>query len=159
MLVADTQSTDTLYSDTTLSGGETRHYRVSAINSIGTGAASNSPPTGKPAITGTPEVNKTLTADISGIMDANGVPAADQFSYQWVQNDGTDDSDISGATDSTYTLEAADLGKTIKVKVTFTDEGGTEETLTSDATTAVAAADTTGPTLTGGAIWTDPVSQ
>ena len=27
---------------------ETRHYRVSAINSIGTGAASNSPPTGKP---------------------------------------------------------------------------------------------------------------
>ena len=41
VLVADTQSTDTTYSDTTLSGGETRHYRVSAINSIGTGATSN----------------------------------------------------------------------------------------------------------------------
>ena len=147
VLVADTQSTDTLYSDTTLSGGETRHYRVSAINSIGTGAASNSPPTGKPIITGTPEVKQTLTADISGIVDTDGLPADDQFSYQWVQNDGTDDSDISGATDSTYLLKAADLGKTIKVRVTFTDEGGTEETLTSDATTAVAA-DTTGPTLT-----------
>ena len=146
VLVADTQSTDTLYSDTTLSGGETRHYRVSAINSIGTGAASNSPPTGKPIITGTPEVNQTLTADISGIVDTDGLPADDQFSYQWVQNDGTDDSDISGATDSTYLLKAADLGKTIKVRVTFTDEGGTEETLTSDATTAVT--DTTGPTLT-----------
>ena len=146
VLVADTQSTDTLYSDITLTGGETRHYRVSAINSIGTGAASNSPPTGKPVITGTPEVKQTLTADISGIVDANGLPADDQFSYQWIRGDGTDDSDISGATDSTYKLEAADLGKTIKVKVTFTDEGGTEETLTSDATTAVAA-DTTGPVV------------
>ena len=151
VLVADTQSTDTIYSDTTLSGGETRHYRVSAINSVGTGAASSSTPTGKPAITGTPEVNKTLTADVSGIVDTDGLPAADQFSYQWVQNDGTDDSDISGATDSTYKLEDADLGKTIKVRVTFTDEGGTEETLTSAATAAVAA-DTTGPTLTGGAV-------
>ena len=146
MLVADTQSTGTMYSDTTLSGGETRHYRVSAINSIGTGAASNSPPTGKPAITGTPEVNQKLTADISGIVDTDGLPADDQFSYQWIRSDGTDDSDISGATDSTYKLKAADLGKTIKVKVTFTDEGGTEETLTSDATTAVAA-DTTGPVV------------
>ena len=149
VLVADTQSTDTLYSDTTLTGGETRHYRVSAINSIGTGAASNSPPTGKPVITGTQEVKQTLTADISGIMDANGLPADDQFSYQWIRGDGTDDSDISGATDSTYKLEAADLGNTIKVKVTFTDEGGTEETLTSDATTAVAA-DTTGPVILTG---------
>ena len=146
VLVADTQSTGTMYSDTTLSGGDTRHYRVSAINSIGTGAASNSPPTGKPAITGTPEVKQTLTADVSGIVDANGLPADDQFSYQWVRNDGTDDSDISGATDSTYKLKAADLGKTIKVRVTFTDEGGTEETLTSDATAAVAA-DTTGPVV------------
>ncbi len=146
VLVADTQSTDTMYSDTTLSGGDTRHYRVSAINSIGTGAASNSTPTGKPVITGTPEVNQKLTADISGIVDTDGLPAADQFSYQWIRSDGTDDSDISGATDSTYKLKAADLGKTIKVKVTFTDEGGTEETLTSDATTAVAA-DTTGPVV------------
>ena len=102
VLDPDTQSTDTLYSDITLTGGETRHYRVSAINSIGTGAASNSPPTGKPVITGTPEVKQTLTADISGIVDADGLPADDQFSYQWIRNDGTDDSDISGATDSTY---------------------------------------------------------
>ena len=78
VLVADTQSTDTMYSDTTLSGGETRHYRVSAINSIGIGAASNNPPTGKPTISGTPQVNQTLTADISGIMDVDGLPAADR---------------------------------------------------------------------------------
>ena len=108
----------------------------------------NNPATGKPVITGTPEVNQTLTADVSAIMDEDGVPAADQFSYQWIRNDGTDDSDISGATDSTYTLKAADQGKTIKVKVTFTDEGGIEETLTSEAT-----AEVTGPVTVVPADW------
>ena len=107
---------------------------------------SNNPASGAPTISGTLEVRQTLTADISDIMDEDGLPFLVQFSYQWIRSDGTDDSDISGATDSTYTLEDADQGKTIKVRVTFTDEGGTEETLTSDATTAVAA-DTTGPVV------------
>ena len=39
--VANTGSTTTSYSHTGLSAGSTRHYRVSAINSAGTGAASN----------------------------------------------------------------------------------------------------------------------
>ena len=40
-LVADTGSTSTTYSHTGLAAGSTRHYRVSAINSAGTGTASN----------------------------------------------------------------------------------------------------------------------
>ena len=96
--------------------------------------ALNSEPTGEPVITGTPEVSQTLTADISGIMDTDGRPDDDQFSYQWIQSDGATDSDISGATNATYKLGRADLGKTIKVRVTFTDGGGVPETLTSDAT-------------------------
>ena len=40
-LVADTASTETMYSHKRLSSGTTRHYRVSAINAIGTGAVSN----------------------------------------------------------------------------------------------------------------------
>ena len=40
-LVSDTQSTATSYSHTGLTAGSTRHYRVSAINSAGTGPASN----------------------------------------------------------------------------------------------------------------------
>ena len=37
----DTESTDTTYADTGLTAGTTRHYRVSAINSVGAGAASS----------------------------------------------------------------------------------------------------------------------
>ena len=96
--------------------------------------ALNNAPTGEPVITGTPVVSQTLTADISGIMDTDGRPADDQFSYRWIRSDGATDSDISRATNATYKLGSADLDKTIKVRVTFTDGGGFPERLTSDAT-------------------------
>ena len=48
--------------------------------------------------------------------------------------------DINGATGSTYTLIDSDEGKTVKVEVSFTDNGGSDETLTSAATDVVAAA-------------------
>ena len=47
---------------------------------------------------------------------------------------------IAGATEAEYTLTSAEEGKTIKVRVTFTDDGGTEETLISEATAVVTAA-------------------
>ena len=40
-LVANTNATGTSYSHTGLTAGSTRHYRVSAINSVGTGSTSN----------------------------------------------------------------------------------------------------------------------
>ena len=98
----------------------------------------NTEAAGSPTISGTPEVGETLTASTSGVTDADGLANA-SYSYQWIANDGTSDSDIADATASTYTLVAADAGKTIKVTVTFTDDGGNEETLTSAATTEVAA--------------------
>ena len=45
--------------------------------------------------------------------------------------------DIADATDATYTLVDADLGKTLKVRVTFDDDAGNTETLTSAATATV----------------------
>ena len=121
----------------------------------------NRPATGAPAITGKPEVGQTLTADISAIMDADGVPAADQFAYQWISNDGTDDSDIDGATDSTYAVVQAQVGKTIKVRVSFTDDAKFPESLISAATTAVTGAlvSNVGQTATGNANVTVTQSQ
>ena len=102
-------------------------------------AAANSAATGAPSISGVARVGETLTADTSNIADADGLTNV-SYDYQWISNDGSADSDISGATSSTYTLQDADQGKTIKVQVSFTDDGGNAETLTSPATGAVAAA-------------------
>ena len=107
-------------------------------------ARPNSPATGDPTISGAAEVGETLTADTSGIADADGLTNV-TYSYQWIANDGTSDTDITDATDSTYTLVADDDGKTIKVNVSFADDAGGEETLTSTATGEVAAAAPTEP--------------
>ena len=98
--------------------------------------ASNAVPTGLPTISGTARVGETLTASASGIADDDGLANA-TFAWQWIANDGTADADIAGATAQTYTLTAAEVGKTIKVRATFTDDGGKEETLVSDPTAAV----------------------
>ena len=95
-------------------------------------------PTGQPAIAGTPLVGATLTASAHGIEDADGLAGA-VFAWQWIVSDGTGDADIAGATEASYTLTAAAAGKTVKVRVTFTDDGGTEETLLSAATATVSA--------------------
>ena len=111
----------------------------------------NSAATGSPTISGTAQVGETLTASTTGITDADGLTNV-SYSYQWVTNDGTSDSDIADATASSYTLVAADAGKAIKVKVTFTDDNGNDESLTSTATTAVIAANTSAtgaPTISG----------
>ena len=115
-------------------------------------ADQNTEATGAPTISGTAQVDETLTADTSGITDSDGLTNV-SYSYQWIRNDGTNDADIGGQTGSTYTLTDEDVGKSIKVKVSFTDDAGNEETLTSAATAAVAAkpnAPATGaPTISG----------
>ena len=99
-------------------------------------SAPNSPATGAPTITGTVQVGRTLEADTSGIADEDG-PGNATFSYQWLSSDGTENWGIAGATSATYTLVAADEGRTVKVRVSFTDDRGHTETLTSAATAAV----------------------
>ena len=141
-----TTATETTKDVMGLNNGQTYKFRLRAVNSEGKGPASapsapvtpsvNTAPAGLPTITGTARVGETLTASASGITDDDGLTNA-TFTWQWVANDGTTDSDISGATGSTYALTASEAGKTIKVRVTFTDDRGTEETLVSAATAAV----------------------
>ena len=95
-------------------------------------AQSNTPATGAPTISGTAQVGQTLTASTTGISDSDGLDNV-SYSYQWL----ADDTDISGATSSTYTLQASDNGKVIKVRVTFKDDADNDESLTSIGTAAV----------------------
>ena len=133
--------------DVAWTGGETVPVRIARGGPVVVPPA-NTAPTGLPAISGTWRVGETLTASIDEIADADGLENA-TFAHQWVSNDGTSDTDIEGATDSTYELVAADEGKNIKVRVTFTDDGGTEETLVSEATDAVNMAPTGLPAISG----------
>ena len=122
--------------------------RASFVDNLGSRESRTSPPiwaprppnnaaTGSPGITGAVQVGQTLSADTSGISDTD-VIVASTLAYQWIVNDGTEDTDIQDATGATYTLDADDEGKTIKVKVSFTDEVSYEESLTSAPTATVA---------------------
>ena len=114
--------------------------------------AANSPATGAPTISGTAQVGETLTASTTGIADSDGLAFA-TFTYQWIKLDSNlNDSDISGATGSTYTLVAADAGTGIKVRVSFTDDAGNTESLTNESALIVTAANnpaTGAPTISG----------
>ena len=103
--------------------------------------APNSDATGQPAITGTPRVNETLSVDTSGITDPEGIANA-AFTYQWVQVDDGDETDIDGATRSTYNPTDQDVDKQLKVRVSFTDDQGfTEGPLVSEPTFPIAGRD------------------
>ena len=117
-------------------------------------ASTNTPATGAPTITGTAQVGQTLTAGTTAIMDADGLTTP-SYTYQWIRVDGGAETNISGATASTHTLVAADLGTTIKVRVSFTDDASNAETLTSTATAAVAAAPNTPPSASNGTVTTN----
>ena len=152
--VNDTGSTTTEYTDSDVTPDVRHVYRVKAINAAGLSSwsnfvrvtptqpaepARNRPPTGTPTIGGTVQVGETLTADTSGIADTDGLTNV-SYSYQWIVTDGGDGIDITSATDSSYSLADADEGLAIKVKVSFTDDAGNEESLTSAATDDVASA-------------------
>jgi hypothetical protein len=97
---------------------------------VGPVANVNDAPTGAVVITGVPTEDQTLTADTSGIGDADGLGS---FGYQWARSTdgGVTWNDISGATGSTYVLGDADAGNLIQVTVSYTDGEGTAESLTS----------------------------
>ena len=91
---------------------------VTAVNDAATGA---------PTISGTARVGQELAADASAIADVDGLPEVSTFAWQWLRVDGGSDTEIAGATGSTYLLVAGDAGKKFKVRVGFTDLDGSAE--------------------------------
>ena len=82
-------------------------------------------------ISGTAKEGQTLTARVRDVSDLNGLTSP-VYTYQWVRVDGSDKTDIAGATSSTYRLVAADVGKKVEVRISFTDDEGNSEALTTD---------------------------
>ena len=89
----------------------------------------NQAPTGNITIAGTAKQGQTLTVK-NTLADEDGLG---DFSFQWLGNGA----EIIGATKASYVLSAVDLAKKISVQVSYLDGEGTDELVTSKATTAV----------------------
>jgi hypothetical protein len=105
-------------------------------------APSNTAPTALQTLRGSSKIGRVLTADKSTIVDPDGVPTS--LSYGWeVSTNGTTWTTLTSAdatdNNSTYALTAADLGKTIRSVISYTDGFGANEVARSAATTAVVA--------------------
>ena len=132
-LVVPVFTTHDAYIHAATSGAGTGTYTIE-VEEVTTsmGQRANSPATGGPGITGTVQAGETLTATTDGIEDEDGLTGA-VFAYQWVRSGA----DIEGAASSTYTMTGDDEGKPIQVRVTFTDDAGNAESLTSYAVLSV----------------------
>lgn len=105
---------------------------VFALPLVVTVLDSNAPPTGAPAINDqTPTEGQQLTAGLGTMADANGLPPLNQLAWQWQVNNGAGFTNIAGATAPSFTPVQAQVGMPIRVVATFTDLGGTLETLVS----------------------------
>ena len=106
------------------------------------GSIGNQSPTGRPAVYPSAEGAGILLADTFGIEDPNGVLVyndkdtvfvrLEDWSYRWIRVDGeTKAETVIGADSLTYQPVDADIGNLIKVEVSFTDQAGYLETVTS----------------------------
>ena len=76
---------------------------------------------GTVSLTGDPQVGVELTASLADL-DGN----VSGMAWQWARDDGAggDFEDIAGATSAAYTPDADDVGRLLRVRVTYTDDEG-----------------------------------
>ena len=89
----------------------------------------NDAPTGGVSVSGTTQIFATLTAT-STLADVDGLSA---LAYQWLRGGNA----IAGATAASYKPVLADIGAALSVRVSYSDGGGTAESVVSAATAAV----------------------
>ncbi len=119
-----------VFSDSTIASYDMETLFDYDINGDGTVGPVNGLPTGSVTISGVATEGEVLTADTSTLADEDGVGL---LSYQWSR----DAIYVDGATSSTYTLTQGDVGAHISVRIDYTDNAGTAESLTSVQTSVV----------------------
>ena len=101
---------------------------TTAVTQSFTIAVANVNSMGSVSLSGTTTEDQTLTATVSDPDGLTGVT----ITYQWQSTDSSGLSsgswtDISGATSSTYTLTQSEVGKYVRVSISYTDaQGGVE---------------------------------
>lgn len=106
--------------------------QVVASNADGSATATSNPTnpvqsarpanTTPPSISGTPNVGQRLTANRGEWVGNTPIT----YAFQWLRCNasGDDCAEISGATDNTYVVQQADLGRTLRVRVTARNDAG-----------------------------------
>ena len=147
----------------TLVGADVGHALrvvVTAANAAGSASATSAPTAtvipvppasnAAPVISGTARDGQAMTVSSEGGWTGTQ-PIA--FAHQWrrCNSAGTDCSDIAGATGTTYVLTSADVGFTVRARVTASNAGGSASADSAPSATVAAAppVNTTAPTITG----------
>ena len=126
--VGETITVTASYTDTLGTAESVASSATSAVANV------NDDPTGSVTISGTATQGETLTAS-NTLADADGLGT---ITYTW----------SNSATGSSITLGQGDVGNTITVTASYTDDQGTSESVASSATSAVANVNDD-PTITG----------
>ena len=108
----------------------------------------NDLPTGAVTITGATTEGQVLTVNTAALTDGDGLGT---LHYQWQRSNGAGYDDV-GTDATTYTPGDADVGKAIRVVVSYTDAKGAAETVNGVATANIAGVNdphTGGASITG----------
>ena len=140
-LLTEAQRGQSLRAVLTYTDGDGKAETVLGTASAPVAAAGNSAPTGTVVLDDgpgdAPRKGVAVTADASGVKDADGLGA---LTYAWSREAaGGTWTAIQGANGASYTPGDADVGARLKVEASYTDGGGTRETV-SAVSAAVAAA-------------------
>jgi len=142
-------ATSKQYVLTTSDVGHRLRVQVTAHNSSGSGTATSIPTvvvqstgtapsaTSKPAMSGNPQEDQTLTVRHATWKGVQPISLADQ--WQRCDSAGANCADIAGATGTSYNVVSADVGHTLRVRETARNSKGTG-TSVSDQTALIAPA-------------------
>ncbi|PJR09114.1 peroxidase family protein [Sinorhizobium meliloti] len=106
-------------------------------DAVAIGELLNRGPTGQAALDDMrPTEGSPIVADISAVQDADGIDPA-TIAYQWEVLIGTTWTVIDGATEAIFTPTQAQVGRQVRVAMSYTDTYGSVETVRSEPTAVV----------------------